>query len=54
MHILLMTIRLYCVGGGGGVPVRRMLAGMDLSKPEKNRSKPDMNLVVNMFFLLLW
>ena len=31
-------------GGGGGVPVTGMLAGMNLSKPGINLSKPGMNL----------
>ena len=44
MHILLANVHLDWGGGGGGVPVTKMLARMNLSKPDMNLSKPGMNL----------
>ena len=41
MHILLTNVHLDC---RGRVPVKVMLAGMNLSKPGMNLSKPGMNL----------
>ena len=41
IYILLINVHLDC---RGGVPVTRMLVGMNLSKPGMNLSKPGMNL----------